>query len=122
VPARETPSQLSTVRPPFDPQEFARESERATQPPRIRAPSEAPELASGTTEIFLPVEATTIPELTVAREDLEWFDLPAGARRILAYIDGDATVEIISSRAGLPLTDTIDLVEELAHEGLVVPR
>ena len=122
IPTRESPSQMSTVRPPFDPQEFARESERATQPPPIRAASEAPEIASGTMEIFPPVEAMTIPELTVAREDLEWFDLPAAARRILAYIDGDASVEIISSRAGLPLTDAIDLVEELAHEGLVVPR
>jgi hypothetical protein len=121
VAPRETPSKKSTVRPPFDPQEFARESERTTLPPPGPT-SDAPELASGTMEIFLPVEAMTIPELTVAREDLEWFDLPPQARTVLAQIDGEASVETISARAGLLLTDAIDLVEELAREGLVVPR
>ncbi len=120
--ARETPSQMSTVRPPFDPQEFARQSERATLPPPVATPSDAPELASGTMEIFLPVEATTVPELTVAREDLEWFDLRPAARSLLAHIDGTASVEIISDRAGVPLIDALDLVDELARDGLVVPR
>ncbi len=122
VAARETGSEVITARPPFDPQEFAHETERVTLPVPDATPSDAPELASGTIEVFLPFEATTIPELTVAREDLEWFDLAPLARRLLEHIDGEASVEAICLRAGLPVTDAIDLVEELAREGLVAPR
>lgn len=73
-------------------------------------------------EVYMPVEAMTVPELTVAREDLEWFDLAPAARTLLAQIDGKASVQAISTRAGVLLTDAIDLVEELAREGLVIPR
>jgi hypothetical protein len=121
--ALERPSEAATIRPPFDPQEFARESERATlTPPAITMPSDAPELDTSTMEVFLPVEATTIPELAVAREDLEWFELPPLAQRLLEEMDGATSVEAICDRAGFVLTDAIDLVEELAREGLVVTR
>jgi hypothetical protein len=115
-------SEAATIRPPFDPQEFARESERATLPPPPRMPSDAPELASSTMEVILPVEPTSVPELAVAKEDLEWFDLPPLARKLLEEMDGEASVEAICERAGLILADAIELVEELAREGLVFAR
>jgi hypothetical protein len=115
-------SQTTTIRPPFDPQEFARESERATVPPPARMPSDAPEVVSSMMEVILPVDATTIPELAVAKEDLEWFDLPQLARKLLDEMDGESSVEAICERAGLVLADAIDLVEELAREGLVFAR
>ena len=58
---REGASELVTVRPPFDPQEFARQSERVTLPPPPKAPSEAPELVSGTMEVLLAGRAEHHP-------------------------------------------------------------
>jgi hypothetical protein len=114
-----------TVRPPFDPQEFARESERTTQPPPDatipRSPSDAPELMSGSMEVVWPVEATAIPKLAVAREDLEWFELPEMARSLLAQLDGEATVGTIAARAGVPILEATDMFEELIREGIVIP-
>jgi hypothetical protein len=108
-----------TVRPPFDPQEFARQSERATLPPPANSPSDAPELVSGSMEVVWPVEATSVPRLAVAREDLEWFELPPQARRLLEHVDGVVTVEAISASAGVAITDATELFDELVREGIV---
>jgi hypothetical protein len=119
---RETASDLATVRPPFDPQEFARQSERITMPPPAKTPSDAPELVSGTMEVFWPVEPTTIVDLIVARDDLEWFDLPPLCRKLLEQVDGKATVEAICAKSGVAMTDATDLFEELVREGIVATR
>jgi hypothetical protein len=111
-----------TARPPFDPEEFARQSERATLPPPPRAPSDAPELVSGTMEVFWPVEATTIPSLAVARDDLEWFDIPPLARKLLEHTDGMATIEAICARSGIELVDASNLFDDLVREGIVSTR
>jgi hypothetical protein len=119
---RESGSELVTVRPPFDPQEFARQSERATLPPPPKAPSDAPELLSGTMDVLWPVEATTIPELAVARDDLEWFELPPLCRKLLEHVDGSATVETVCTRAGVSMDDASDLFEDLVREGIITTR
>ena len=119
---RESGSELVTVRPPFDPQEFARQSERVTLPPPPKAPSEAPELVSGTMEVLWPVEPTTIAELAVARDDLEWFELPPLCRKLLEHVDGTATVETICERSGVSMSDAVDLFEDLVREGIVATR
>ncbi len=104
------------------PEEFARQSERATLPPPPRAPSDAPELVSGTMEVFWPVEATTIPSLAVARDDLEWFDIPPLARKLLEHTDGMATIEAICARSGIDLVDASNLFDDLVREGIVSTR
>ncbi len=116
---REPISERATVRPPFDPQEFARQSERATLPPPAKAPSEAPEVTSGTMEVVWPIEGNAVPRLAVAREDLEWFELPPMARRLLELVDGQTTVEAIAARAGVELAEATDLFEELLREGII---
>jgi hypothetical protein len=115
-------SDAATVRPPFDPQEFARETERITMPPPARAPSDAPELVSGTMDVFWPVEPTSLIDLAVARDDLEWFELPPLARQLLDHVDGQNTVEVISTRSGVPIAEAMDLLDELAREGIVASR
>ncbi|MGH7269634.1 MAG: hypothetical protein ACREJ3_04310 [Polyangiaceae bacterium] len=127
IPARrESPSQRITARPPFDPQEFARQSERRTSPPPpepfVRAGSETPEVVSGQFEDVVFVEETTIPVLAISQEDLAWFDLALPARTLLDHIDGETSVEGICIRAGLPLTEGIDLLGDLARDGIVVCR
>ncbi len=108
------------MRPPFDPQDFARESECTTARPSAGSSSDSPELASSALEVLIPVEDTSVPALAVAREDLDWFELPPGARALLEHIDGAASVEVICIRIGLPLTEGIDALDALAREGLVV--
>jgi hypothetical protein len=119
---RESAAEAATVRPPFDPQEFARQSERVTLPPPPKAPSDAPELVSATMEVFWPVEATTIPELIVARDDLEWFELPPLSRKLLEHVDGMASVEAISGKSGIALSDAADLFDDLVREGIIAAR
>ncbi len=61
------PDERATVRPPFDPQDFARQSERSTARPTGGSPSESPELARGSlSEELIPAEETSIPVLAVA--------------------------------------------------------
>jgi hypothetical protein len=116
---RDPISERATVRPPFDPQEFARQSERVTLPPPPKAPSEAPEVVSGTMEVFWPIEASAVPRLAVARDDLEWFELPPLALRLLEHVDGANTVETIAVRTATELTEATDVFDELVREGIV---
>jgi hypothetical protein len=119
---RESGSEVVTVRPPFDPQEFARQSERVTLPPPPKAPSDAPELISGTMEVFWPVESTNIPTLAIAKDDLAWFELPPLCRTLLDHVDGSSSVAAICDRSGVSLADASDLFDELVREGIVTTR
>ncbi|MGH7293473.1 MAG: hypothetical protein ACRELB_01000, partial [Polyangiaceae bacterium] len=86
----------TTVRPPFDPEAFARESEsnirvdtqppskRPTTPPAANLPQYAAGLTSGTMVSLGSVSSDAIPMLAVARDDLEWFDLSGPVRELLA--------------------------------------
>jgi hypothetical protein len=118
---RDAMSEVVTVRPPFDPQEFARQSERATLPPPATT-SDAPELVSGTMEVFLPVESISVLELIVAREDLEWFDLPPAAHKLLEHVDGTTSFDVVCERAGIVLDEVLDLVEDLMRQGIVTAK
>src|SRR5690242_9994761 len=82
----------STVRPPFDPEEFARESdvmmrvvearaasEQPTAPPPRGLPLYEPALSSGTMPSFGAVASDAVPRLVMTGEDLEWFDIPPSA-------------------------------------------
>jgi hypothetical protein len=110
-----------TVRPPFDPQDFAKQSELPTVRPHADTPSEVPEIGSPSMVIeLLPAQETSIPRLAVGHEDLEWFDLSPNARRMLEFIDGTASLEVICIRMGLPLTDGVDAIDALAREGIVI--
>jgi hypothetical protein len=112
----------TTVRPPFDLDEFARQSERTTVPPPPELPSYAPGGTSGTMAALVPAQGATVPELSVSLEDLEWFDLPPLARRVIGHVDGSARIEQICSRVGVSLDEAVVLVEELARGGLLTYR
>jgi hypothetical protein len=110
----------TTVRPPFDPAEFARQSEVLTIPPPPALPGA--DLQSGVKEALRPTRGTSVPALVVAAEDLEWFELPAPLRALLELIDGEASIEAIGLRAGLPLGDVLDAFDDLARERLIAYR
>jgi hypothetical protein len=120
----------STVRPPFDPIKFARESDskiriettppsaRPTAPPPPGVPQYAPG-ASGTMHSLGSVTTGAVPELSVAREDLEWFDLTPYARSLLRYVDGRQSLEAIAARACMKLDDVMAAMHQLARDGIV---
>jgi hypothetical protein len=111
-----------TVRPPFDPEKFARESDSslrigeqrgpASNRPTVPPPPGLPDYTS-----LLGVDG--IPELVVAREDLEWFDLTPEARNLLQHVDGESTVSTICDKLRRPANDVIGELGRLAGEGLV---
>jgi hypothetical protein len=122
-----------TVRPPFDPEEFARNAEsgiRLTEdaplpplPPTLPPPPGLPQypcdLAPLSSWRPLDVRADEIPALVVASGDLEWFDLSPGARELLHHVNGRDSVATISGRCGLELTEAIDVLDALAREGII---
>jgi hypothetical protein len=124
----------STVRPPFDPEQFARESEtkvsvdatprsdRPTAPPPPGIPQYAPGEASGTLEIGASLDPSGIPELAIARDDLPWFELAPLARQVLAHVDGQTSIEGICTHASLDIVEGMCLFCDLMREGIVTFR
>jgi hypothetical protein len=111
----------ATVRPPFDPEEFARQSEMSTVPPPAQVPDLDPVVSSETLEVLF-VDAETIPSLAVAREDLEWFDLSPQVRELLHHVDGEATLTVVCTRANHVVDEGIALVEQLVRDGVLSCR
>jgi hypothetical protein len=109
------------VRPPFDPAEFARQSELSTSPPPAAQVPDDPVISTETTEVLF-VDEETVPNLAVAREDLEWFDLAPLVRNVLRYVDGERSIAKISAEVGQTPDAGIALVEQLVRDGLVVCR
>lgn len=100
-----------TVRPPFDPEEYARESESRipTAPPPADPPTHT-------------ASAGDVPVLAMSREDLEWFDLPELPRALLPLIDGHADVRSIASRANAELAEVLSALDQLVRDGAVTWR
>ncbi len=111
----------ATVRPPFDPVEFARQSELSTIPP-VRTPDLDPVVSTEATMEVLFVDGDTVPMLAVAREDLEWFDLAQPVRDLLRHVDGEATVSTVCDRAKHSVEDGVTLVEQLVRDGVLACR
>jgi hypothetical protein len=114
----------ATVRPPFDPVEFARQSELSTMPPTAtdsQGPDDPVVSTESTLEVLF-VDADTVPMLAVAREDLEWFDLAQPVRELLKHVDGEAKLSTVCTRAGRTLEDGVGLVEQLVRDGVLACR
>jgi hypothetical protein len=116
------------VRPPFDPEQFARESES-----RLKVAMPAPRPAKGRPSPGAPIAADSgpdlaeidaeevtldldsVPLLTASREEVDWIDLPAEASALVAHVNGVDTVEQICAKAGVSAEDgaylMIDLIE-----------
>jgi hypothetical protein len=110
----------ATVRPPFDPAEFARQSELTTSPPpAVQLPDQDPVISTETTEVLF-VDEETVPTLAVAREDLEWFDLGPLVRNVLRHVDGERSIAKICAQVGQTPDQGVMLIEQLVRDGLVV--
>jgi hypothetical protein len=131
APPDEAPS-ISTVRPPFDPLEFARDSEsmirigeadppsnRPTAPPPPGLPQYQAGLTSGMMHSLANVGPDTVPSLAMAGEDLAWFELPEPAASLLGHVDGATSIGVLSAHAGVGLDAAMATFHELARQGIV---
>jgi hypothetical protein len=122
------------VRPPFVPEEFARQSDskvrvetvappsgRPTSPPPPGIPQYAPGSDSGTMPLTA-ITAASIPVLAMSHEDLEWFDLTPLARSLLRDVNGRDPVESICKRTGTRFENAVVAFRELEREGVVAWR
>jgi hypothetical protein len=128
---RKADDEPPTLRPPFDPAVFARDSEnmlhleesatvpastRPTQPPPVDyAPSPESEMVS----VSLSVESDDVPVLTVARDQVDMVALSALARALLRHVNERDTVSVLCSRAGMRMDDAVAGLEELVREGVI---
>ena len=84
----------TTVRPPFDPEAYARETDSIANveqhgvAPSVRPTTPPPPGMPGCGAI----DVDCVPLLALAREDMEWFDVTALARVLLDHVDGIGTV------------------------------
>lgn len=131
-----------TQRPPFDVEQYARESDehvevapdsrRATEPPppehanlRESCRDLRAAIAPPGTERVSAVPVSSTPALgavavpLLSREDYEWFELDDRARAIIAIVDDQLIVEEILAATHTPIADGIAVFTHLADLGLV---
>jgi hypothetical protein len=122
-----------TLRPPFDPEAYARDSEetlrvegrdpldssRPTQPPPRDAPHYADVPESGMVQVSFYVESDDVPILKIARERVDTLSLSPLAQALLRHVNERDTVAILCARAGLRMDDAVTGLEELAGQGVV---
>jgi hypothetical protein len=125
----------TTRRAPFDPVEFARESEAkllaATEVPASNKPTAPPPAIPpmGSIPDVQEVEgkvgardalgADAIAVLMVARDDVDWFGLSHDATKLLAFVDGVRSLETICAMASVRVEDGAAALLELAEQGMV---
>ena len=110
--------QPPTIRPPFDPEEFARETDtrmRHESEPASGRPT-APPPAPGSRA---SASNASVPTLAVSRDDLEWFSLSGPAREVLGQVNGRDTVEKLAGALGMPTERALTELEGLAREGVI---
>jgi hypothetical protein len=106
APTRESSSELAA---------YARESEIILAQDR---PTRPPSGARALVARDVPLDA--IPVIAIAAEDLAWFELEPRALRIVARIDGRATLGAII--ADLSLCQALDDMSALIDQGIVALR
>jgi hypothetical protein len=128
------PSPGETVRPPFDPEVFARESESrlrvahvATHVP-VASPmddADAPPTSQSATRLTaagatadLPADEA-VPFVAVSPEELEWFELDADAKAVLGIVNGERSIGHIADALGIGPTVASAVLVRLSHENIV---
>jgi len=105
-----------TVRPPFDPAQYARDSDRA-----LRA-SEASGAAPPPPALDLRVDAVVedwVPLLAIPRAELEWMDLKPLACTLLLRVNGCSTVREIAEASSIPVREATQVFERLSRKYVV---
>jgi hypothetical protein len=129
-PAHDTPAhdlEPPTVRPSFDPAEFARESEstlrNADEPSSTRPTLPPPSgKSSPPCDALAVLGADAVPVLAVSRDELGWLGLSPDAADFAARVNGVSSLETLSSKARVTLEAGAGIALELAAAGVVTFR
>lgn len=123
------PAGDETVRPPFDPEEYARESESRLRiadvvppPARTPVPFDAPPGSESGTRLTAATGAPSpedVPYRVMAQEDLEWFDLDRDAVALLERVNGLRAIRRIAATIGVEEALACAIFMRLAAEGIV---
>ena len=124
------PAEHPTVRPPFDPVAFAKESDTAISGRRPEIDSDMPtnphvnvgpllaSLAPGGS----PISLEQVPFVVMAREDVAWFGLDDQSAELLSRINGTTTVQGLLASGEFIVTDAFRILGALAREGIIAFR
>ena len=103
---------MPTAPPPFDPEEYARDSEMAL---RVAKPGPPDNLSTAELPAAPPLNKRV--RMKVPPADLAWFELSDVARALAVRIDGTKTLfEILESTA---MGDGLTAVAQLHEQGLL---
>ena len=115
----------STVPPPFDPEEYARESES-----KLRAGARVPadersgvlpvEESSGVRSV--PILLADVPVLALPPAEVARLALDHRAGFVLSHVDGASSVENILDVSAMPHTETLEILAELVTRSIIVMR
>lgn len=108
----------TTVKPPFDPVAFARESDSRIRVESVPASSRPTAPPPAPTQVSV-ARASDVPVLAIARDDLDWFELTTAARNLLRQVNGRDTVSILASLLRMSVDDLLGQLEVLARDGLI---
>jgi hypothetical protein len=109
-----------TVRPPFDPAQFARDSDRALR--ASEASSSPSNDAPPAPALDLRVDAVVedwVPLLAIPRAELEWMDLKPLACALLLRVNGCSTVREIAEASRIPVREATQVFEKLSRKHVV---
>jgi hypothetical protein len=110
-----------TVRPPFDPAQYARDSERELEASEERSASRP---TTPPPQPALDLRADTmledwVPQLAVPRAELEWMDLKPLACTLLLRVNGCSTVKEIAEASSIGVGEASRVFEKLARKHVV---
>jgi len=132
-------SEPPTVRPPYDPVAYARDSERALRAeeahahaarPTRRPPAPSPPVSpipstedraseGGQVLVELSVDDDDVPLLAVAEDRALQMPLSPISRTFLQHVNERDCVAVICARAGLRIDEAVIAIEELSGAGVV---
>lgn len=110
----------ATVKPPFDLEQFARETD--TKLVLEGSPASGRPTAPPPPAVRREEAGSDVPVVAISREDLEWFELSPDARDLMHQVNGRDTVESLSGLLHLPMERLRVDLEALAREGLITWR
>jgi hypothetical protein len=111
-----------TVKPAWDPEKYARETDSRIRLESSIPPSARPTVPPPGPEPVHMARGTDVPVLAISRDDLEWFELSSSSRDLLRQVNGRDTVEALATLLRVPPEQLLTDLEGLAREGLITWR
>ena len=106
----------TTAPPPFDPEQYARDSEMAMRTVRPAQPVRLDDSKS-TAEIVSAPPLNKRVRINVPASDLAWFDLTEAALALAQRIDGSKTLLELMEAAAVP--GDVEAIAQLHDQGLL---